>query len=103
MSHRLSHLTCWAAVAGLAVCIFCFWAGFRPSLAEEKIIKIGTLFPLTGPVQPPANGARQQFRLLLRLLITNILNLRFLLPIRKACLMVTKLFLSMRIVRVSRT
>lgn len=50
MSHRSSHwsfcLTC--------LIVLCLIAGFGPGagsvLATEKVIKIGTLFPLTGPV-----------------------------------------------------
>ena len=50
MYHRLSHLTCWTAVLALLLAFFGFGPGLSSSLAAEKIIKIGTLFPLTGPV-----------------------------------------------------
>jgi branched-chain amino acid transport system substrate-binding protein len=50
MYHRLSHLSCWAAAVALLFVFFGFGPGLSPTLAEEKIIKIGTLFPLTGPV-----------------------------------------------------
>lgn len=50
MSKRLSHLICWPAFVALLLVFFGFGPGLSPTLAEEKIIKIGTLFPLTGPV-----------------------------------------------------
>lgn len=50
MSYRFSRLTCWTAIVAF-VCVFSgFGPGLSPTLAAEKVIKIGTLFPLTGPV-----------------------------------------------------
>ncbi len=50
MSHRLTRLSCWPAVMVLLSVFCCFGPGPSPALAAEKVIKIGTLFPLTGPV-----------------------------------------------------
>jgi branched-chain amino acid transport system substrate-binding protein len=50
MSHRLSRLS----FLSICVALLCLTLGFTSStgsaLAAEKVIKIGTLFPLTGPV-----------------------------------------------------
>ncbi len=50
MLQRLSHSSCWPVLVALLFVFFCIGAGVSPSLAQEKVIKIGTLFPLTGPV-----------------------------------------------------
>ena len=50
MSHRSSRLILWFA----CLAVLCLLVGFGPGAgsvsAQEKIIKIGTIFPLTGPV-----------------------------------------------------
>lgn len=50
MSNRLSHSSCWSLFVVLMLVFLGFGPGMSPSLAAEKVIKIGTLFPLTGPV-----------------------------------------------------
>lgn len=50
MSFRMSKGAFWATLAVFLVGVFCFGPGMGQTLAQEKVIKIGTLFPLTGPV-----------------------------------------------------
>lgn len=50
MLQRLSNSSCRLVLVALLFVFFCFGAGAGPSFAQEKVIKIGTLFPLTGPV-----------------------------------------------------
>ncbi len=50
MSNRLSHSSCWSLFVVLMLVFLGFGPGMSPSIAAEKVIKIGTLFPLTGPV-----------------------------------------------------
>ncbi len=50
MLQRLSNSSCRLVLVALFFVFFCFGAGVSSSFAQEKVIKIGTLFPLTGPV-----------------------------------------------------
>lgn len=50
MLQRLSHSSYWPALVALLFVFLCFGPGVNPGHAQEKVIKIGTLFPLTGPV-----------------------------------------------------
>ncbi len=50
MSHSLSKSKFWPVMVALFFVFACLGQGATPGLAEEKVIKIGTLFPLTGPV-----------------------------------------------------
>src|SRR5512139_2839214 len=50
MSHRLPRLSCWLAFFAVICLVSSFGPGAGSVLAAEKVIKIGTLFPLTGPV-----------------------------------------------------
>jgi branched-chain amino acid transport system substrate-binding protein len=50
MARRSHRVGCWLVFLA-ALCLFVgFGSGAGPAVASEKIIKIGTLFPLTGPV-----------------------------------------------------
>jgi len=50
MSHRSSHLSCWLVFLTVVCLVWGFGVGTGSVLAQEKVIKIGTIFPLTGPV-----------------------------------------------------
>jgi branched-chain amino acid transport system substrate-binding protein len=50
MSHHSPHLTRWPALLIVLCLALSFGLGAGSVLAAEKVIKIGTLFPLTGPV-----------------------------------------------------
>lgn len=50
MSYRRPHLSCWIVFLAVVCLAWSFGPGTGSVLAAEKEIKIGTLFPLTGPV-----------------------------------------------------
>lgn len=51
MGQRSPYVSCWLLVLVATAVLFSgFGPGAGPAIAAEKIIKIGTLFPLTGPV-----------------------------------------------------
>ncbi len=50
MFYRFSRLMSLVACMGLLCVLFGFGYGTTPAMAQEKVIKIGTIFPLTGPV-----------------------------------------------------
>jgi len=60
MVHFKSRMTIWLLVA---VAVTLILASPRTDLAQEKVIKIGTIFPLTGPVALAGQRCRPRWRL----------------------------------------
>ena len=50
MTHRSTRLSRWILLLAAACMLLGFGPGAESALAAEKVIKIGTIFPLTGPV-----------------------------------------------------